>query len=55
VSPWILEAVHRGADPPRREAQAIEASLFGLLAAAEDMREGTAAFMQKRKAEFKGK
>ena len=37
------------------EAQALEATLFGLVASTDDMREGTAAFLQKRQPEFKGR
>jgi enoyl-CoA hydratase len=37
------------------EGQRFEATLFGLVSTTEDMREGTRAFLEKRKAEFKGK
>jgi enoyl-CoA hydratase/carnithine racemase len=52
---YILDAAHVGAQLPIREAQALEAALFGLVASTDDMREGTAAFLQKRPAEFKGR
>ena len=51
---YILEAVNRGTQLPLREGEAFEATLFGLVASTDDMREGTSAFLQKRKAEFKG-
>ena len=51
----ILEAVHRGIDIPMAEACALEASLFGLLTATADMREGTRAFLEKRAARFTGR
>jgi enoyl-CoA hydratase len=50
----ILEAVHRGSDTTFEAGQALEASLFGLLASTADMREGTAAFLEKRPPVFKG-
>lgn len=52
---YILDAVNRGLEMPLREALVHEATLFGLVAATEDMREGTKAFLEKRKAEFRGK
>lgn len=52
---YILEAVHRGTQLPLREAEVLEATLFGLVASTDDMREGTAAFLQKRSPAFKGK
>jgi enoyl-CoA hydratase len=36
------------------EALQLEAGFFGLLSGTADMREGTAAFLEKRKAVFKG-
>jgi len=50
-----LEAVHGGLDRPLGEAQEGEAQLFGELCATEDAREGTRAFLEKRKVEFKGR
>jgi len=50
-----LEAVVNGSDMPLAEGQFLEASLFGILAASEDMKEGTTAFLEKRAAAFQGK
>jgi enoyl-CoA hydratase len=52
---YIMDAVTRGSDLPFSAGCALEATLFGLVAATEDMREGTRAFLEKRKAEFKGR
>ena len=52
---YILEAVHKGLEMPFPQAQIFEATLFGLVASTEDMREGTKAFLEKRKADFQGK
>jgi enoyl-CoA hydratase len=52
---YILEAVTRGAQVPLRDGQFLEASLFGLAAGTDDMREGTSAFLEKRTPTFKGK
>ena len=52
---YILESVHRGCDAPFDQAQSLEATLFGLVASTDDMREGTAAFLEKRKARFTGR
>ncbi|HUU34133.1 MAG TPA: enoyl-CoA hydratase-related protein [Vicinamibacterales bacterium] len=52
---YILEAVHHGAEMPLEEAQHLEATLFGLVASTEDMKEGTRAFLDKRKADWKGR
>jgi enoyl-CoA hydratase len=51
---YILEAVHKGVEMPFPQAQVFEATLFGLVASSDDMREGTAAFLEKRKPAFKG-
>jgi len=52
---YILESVNKGVEMPFAQAQVFEATLFGLVASTEDMREGTKAILEKRKAEFKGK
>jgi enoyl-CoA hydratase/carnithine racemase len=52
---YIMDAVHKGLQMPFPDAQVFEATLFGLVSATDDMREGTRAFLEKRKAEFKGK
>ena len=52
---YILESVHHGFDAPFSQAQSMEAALFGLVASTDDMREGTAAFLEKRKARFTGR
>jgi enoyl-CoA hydratase len=51
---YIIDAVHKGLDMSFGEAQRFEATLFGLVAGTEDMREGTRAFLEKRKPQFKG-
>jgi enoyl-CoA hydratase len=52
---YAMEAVNNGLEMPFAEACRLEASLFGMVAATEDMREGTRAFLEKRKAAFTGK
>ena len=52
---YIIESVNRGLEISFDKAQYLEATLFGLVASTDDMREGTEAFLQKRKATFKGK
>jgi enoyl-CoA hydratase len=52
---YILDAVHQGLDVPLSQGQYLETSLFGTIASSEDMREGTTAFLDKRKATWQGK
>ena len=52
---YCIDAINQGLDMPFAEGCQHEAALFGLVTATEDMREGTKAFLEKRKAEFKGK
>ena len=52
---YIINAVNKGLEMPFAEGAVFEATLFGLVASTEDMREGTAAFLEKRRPEFKGK
>ena len=52
---FTVEAIERGTEMPLAEGQYLETTLFGLLAATEDMREGTRAFLEKRAAQFRGK
>ena len=50
-----LEAVHRGTQLPLDQGLRFESSLFGVLAASEDMHEGLRAFLEKRPARFQRK
>ena len=52
---YIIDAINKGLEMPFAEACVFEATLFGLVAATDDMREGTRAFLEKRKPEFKGR
>ena len=49
------EAVDRGYDMEFGDACKLEESLFGILCGTADMKEGCQAFLDKRKAEFKGR
>ena len=51
----ILEVVHHGLDMSLTEAAVFEASTFGLVVGTEDSREGTTAFLEKRKPQFTGR
>jgi enoyl-CoA hydratase len=52
---FAMEAVEHGMEMPQEEGLFLEATLFGLCCATEDMKEGTRAFLEKRPAQFKGK
>ncbi len=52
---YAMEAVNKGMEMTLSEGLFLEASLFGVCCATEDKKEGTAAFLEKRPAAFKGK
>jgi enoyl-CoA hydratase len=52
---YALEAVNKGVETTLAEGQFLEATLFGVCCATEDKKEGTAAFLEKRPAAFKGR
>ena len=50
-----LIAVDQGLDVAQEQGMLLEATLFGILFGTDDLREGMNAFLEKRRAEFKGK
>jgi enoyl-CoA hydratase len=52
---YCMEAIERGVEIAQEEGLFLEATLFGLCCATEDMREGTKAFLEKRAAQFQGR
>jgi enoyl-CoA hydratase/carnithine racemase len=52
---FTIEAIERGVEMAQEEGLFLEATLFGVACATEDMHEGTKAFLEKRPAQFKGK
>ncbi|HYA95750.1 MAG TPA: enoyl-CoA hydratase-related protein [Terriglobales bacterium] len=52
---YAMEAVNHGMEMPLKEGLYLEATLFGVICATEDKNEGTAAFLEKRPANFKGR
>ena len=52
---FAMEAVNKGLEMNLADAMYLEAVLFGVSCASEDKKEGIAAFLEKRPAQFKGK
>ena len=52
---YAMEAVAHGMEMPQEEGLYLEATLFGLCCATQDMREGTRAFLEKRPPKFEGR
>jgi enoyl-CoA hydratase len=52
---YIIAAINKGVEMGFAESSVFEATLFGLVASTDDMREGTRAFLEKRKPEFTGR
>ena len=50
-----MEAIGRGQDMPQLQGEMMETDMFGLASTTEDMREGMAAFLEKRKPSFLGR
>jgi enoyl-CoA hydratase len=52
---YIIQAVNSGLDTSLADGQFLETALFGTIASTEDTKEGTTAFLEKRKAAWKGR
>jgi enoyl-CoA hydratase len=52
---FMLEVVHKGLNLQLEQGIELEAKYFGKACATDDMKEGTSAFFEKRKPDFKGK
>jgi enoyl-CoA hydratase/carnithine racemase len=52
---FSLEAVNKGLETSQAEGLLIESSLFAICAASDDKKEGTAAFVERRAPQFKGR
>ncbi len=51
---FSIDAINRGLEMTQDQGIALESELFGILSGTEDMKEGSAAFLEKRKAKFTG-
>jgi enoyl-CoA hydratase/carnithine racemase len=51
---YALEAVSKGLETSQAEGLALEAALFGLCSGTNDKKEGTQAFLEKRRPQFQG-
>jgi enoyl-CoA hydratase len=51
---YAMDAINKGMEMTLAEGLKLEADLFGACCATEDHKEGTAAFLEKRAAQFKG-
>ncbi len=52
---FTWEAIHRGLNLPLEESAKLGADYFGLVASTEDFKEGTNAFLNKKKPSYKGR
>ena len=52
---FILDAVNQGLETPFAAGEYLESTLFGTIASSQDMREGTRAFLEKRRAVWQGR
>jgi enoyl-CoA hydratase len=50
-----MEAINRGINMSQKDGEIMECDMFGLASTTLDMKEGMAAFLEKRKAKFTGK
>ena len=49
-----IEAIRKGLDMDQRDGEEMETDMFGVASETADMLEGMSAFLEKRKADFKG-